>query len=79
LEPAGKALTYLHHTQEMVIVHEFEVGGRVGGPEVALHISVRFAADERIRSLLIQPKDQTRFDRAVDSFLAPATRFEETG
>lgn len=78
LEPAGRALTYLHHEQEMVIVHEFEVGGRGGGPEIPLHVSVRYAPDERIRSLLIQPKDQTLFDRAVDAFLSPRTRFEES-
>jgi ketosteroid isomerase-like protein len=78
LEPAGRPLTYLHHDDEMVIMHEFEVGGRVGGPEIPLHVSVRFAGDGRISSLVIQPKDQTLFDEAVDSFLEPRTKYEET-
>ena len=78
LEPAGRPLTYLHHDDEMVITHEFEVGGRVGGPEIPLHIRVTFAGDGRIASLLIQPKDQTLFDDAVDSYLSPARNYEET-
>jgi len=79
LEPAGKPMTYLHHGEEMVIMHEFEVGGRVGGPEIPLHISVRFGADGRLSSLVIQPKDQALFDQAVDSFLRPQLRYGETG
>jgi hypothetical protein len=78
LEPAGKALTYLHHGEEMIVMHEFEVGGRVGGPEVPLHITVTFGPDGRLSSLVIQPKDQATFDRAVDSFLRPAVPFGET-
>ena len=78
LEPAGKAMTYLHHAEEMAIMHEFEVGGRVGGPEIHLHTTVRFGADGRISSLLIQPRDQELFDQAVDSFLHPRVRYEET-
>jgi hypothetical protein len=78
LEPAGRPLIYLHHDDEMVVMHEFEVGGRVGGPEIPLHIIVRFADDGRISSLVIQPKDQTLFDEAVDSYLNPRTNYEET-
>jgi ketosteroid isomerase-like protein len=78
LEPAGRPITYLHHGDEMVIMHEFEVGGRVGGPEVPLHVSVKFADDGRISSLMIQPKDQMVFDEAVDCFLKPRTSYEET-
>jgi hypothetical protein len=78
LEPAGKAMTYLHHGEEMAIMHEFEVGGRVGGPEIPLHITVRFGVDGRISSLMIQPRDQELFDQAVDSFLHPRVRYEET-
>jgi hypothetical protein len=70
LEPAGKPLTYLHHDDEMVVMHEFVIGGTVGGPEVPIHITVRFADDGRLASLVIQPKDQAVFDDAVDSFLA---------
>ena len=78
LEPAGRPLTYLHHDDEMTIMHEFEVGGRVGGPEIPLHISVKFADDGRISSLVIQPKDQALFDEAVDSYLTPRASYEET-
>jgi hypothetical protein len=78
LEPAGKAMTYLHHGEEMVVMHEFEVGGRVGGPEIPLHISVQFGGDGRLSSILIQPKDQALFDQAVDSFLRPRVRHVET-
>jgi hypothetical protein len=52
------ATAHLHHDEEMAIMHEFEVGGRVGGPEIPLHITVRFGVDGRISSLMIQPRDQ---------------------
>jgi hypothetical protein len=71
LEPAGTPITYVHHGDEMVVMHEFRVGGIVGGSEVPLHISVRFADDGRLASLTIQPEDQKLFDKAVDSFLQP--------
>jgi hypothetical protein len=76
LEPAGRPLTHRHHDDEMAIMHEFEVGGRVGGPEIPLHVSVRFADDGRISSLVIQPQDQVLFDEAVDSYLNPRTNYE---
>jgi hypothetical protein len=35
--------------------------------------------DGRLSSLVIQPKDQALFDRAVDSFLRPEILYGETG
>lgn len=79
LEPAGKPLTYLHHGDEMTIMHEFLVGPGARAPEVALHITVRFAEDGKLRSLNIQAKDQELFDRAADAYLVPKEGFERTG
>jgi hypothetical protein len=71
LEPAGKPLTYLHHGNEMTIMHEFLVGGGARAPEIPLHVTVQFAEDGKLLSLQIEPKDQALFDRAADAYLVP--------
>jgi hypothetical protein len=74
LVSAEKPITYLHAGDEMTVLHDFVVGGSPLGPEIPLHVTVSFDADNTIASLLIQPQEQDAFDDAVDAFLISRNR-----
>jgi hypothetical protein len=79
LESAGKPITYLHHDDQMTVVHDFLVGGSAISPEMPLRVTVSFDPDGRVTSLLIEPGDQDVFDAAVQGYLLPRRLLGEAG
>jgi hypothetical protein len=72
LDSTPQRVEHLHCENEIRTVHNFVVGGKECGPEMALDVTVRFHPDDRIESVLIEPRDEDAFDAAVDGFLADA-------